>query len=72
MRGNPTFTIRADATNDAETAISHCVAIGYCLQALLSRSQRPEDTAELLDIAAHTAVLKHLAQMQNEKQKPAA
>ncbi len=72
MRGNPTFAIRAAETNDAETAISHCVAIGYCLQALLSRSQRAEDTAELLDIAAHAAVLKHLAQQQKDKQKPAA
>ena len=71
MRGNPTYTIRADVTNDAETAISHCVAIGYCLQALLSRSQRPEDARELLDIAAHAAVLKHLAQQQRDQTKPA-
>lgn len=70
-RGNPTYAIRAAETNDAETAISHCVAIGHCLQALLSRPQRPEDAAELLDIAAHAAVLKHLAQQQKENNKAA-
>ena len=62
--GNPAFVIRAAAINEAETAISHCVAIGHCLQALLSRPQRPEDARELLDIAAHVAVLKHMAQEQ--------
>lgn len=67
-RGNPTFVIRAAETNDAETAISHCIAAGYNLQALLSRSQRPEDAAELLELAGHIAVLKHLAQQQrNDK-----
>lgn len=69
MRGNPTFTIQAAATNDAETAISHCIAIGKCLEAILSRSQRAEDAAELLSIAAHTAVLKHMAQQQRDKEK---
>lgn len=69
--GNPTFQIRADATNDAETAISHCVAAGHNLKAVLSRSQRPEDAAELLELAGHIAVLKHLAQQQKNK-KPGA
>ena len=68
-RGNPTFTIRATAIDQAETAISHCVAIGHCLNALLSRVQRPEDAAELLNIAAHAAVLKHLAQNQRDAEK---
>lgn len=67
--GNPAFTIRAAATNDAETAISHCIAIGHCLNALLSRTQRPEDARELLDIAAHVAVLKHMAQQQMAKKE---
>lgn len=71
MRGNPEYTIRRDATDEIETTISHTVAIAKCLEAILSRSQRPEDAAELLDIAAHTAVIKHLAQQRKDKQKPA-
>jgi hypothetical protein len=69
VRGNPAFTIAAETTNDAETAIAHCIAAAYNLQAILSRSQRPEDAAELLELAGHIAVLKHLAQNQRDKQK---
>ena len=68
MRGNPAFAITSAQIEPAEEAIAHCVAIGHCLQALLSRTQRPEDAAELLAIAAHAAVLKHLAQQQRDKQ----
>lgn len=66
MRGNPTF--RIEETNTAETAIAHCISVGECLHRLLSRSQRPEDVEELLEIATHVAVLKHMAQAQNDKQ----
>lgn len=72
MRGNPTFTIQAAGIDSAETAIAHCIAIAKCIEAILSRSQRPEDAAELLSIAGHTAVLKHLAQQQRDKTKPGA
>lgn len=67
--GNPTFTIAAETTNSAETAISHCIAAGYNLQAILARPQRPEDAAELLELVGHIAVLKHLAQQQRDKDK---
>lgn len=67
--GNPAFAITAAEIEPSEEAISHCVAIGHAIRAMTSRTQRPEDMAELLEIAAHAAVLKHMAQQQRDKTK---
>lgn len=67
-RGNPTWIAAGTKAEPATELIAYCVAIGYALNAILAREQRPEDVEELLNIAAAAGAIKHIAQQQLEKE----